>query len=110
MGLFSFLFSNTSNAQNAATLLDSKEFKAAIAASKEAQVIDVRMAMEYNQGHFDQAVNISFYDKDFATQMERFDKSKPIYLYCRSGIRSGKAAKLLAKRGFEEIYDLKGGY
>lgn len=110
MGLFSFLFSNTSNAQNAATLLDSKDFKAAIEADKEAQVVDVRTAMEFQQGHFKQALNISFFDRDFAAQMERFDKSKPIYLYCRSGNRSGKAAKLLAKKGFEEIYDLKGGY
>ncbi|MFK7906929.1 MAG: rhodanese-like domain-containing protein [Chitinophagales bacterium] len=110
MGLFSFLFSNTSNAQNTATLLNSKDFKSAIEADKEAQVIDVRTAMEFNRGHFESAVNISFFDRDFAVQMEQFDKSKPIYLYCKSGNRSGKAARLLAKKGFEEIYDLKGGY
>ncbi|VAV83833.1 hypothetical protein MNBD_BACTEROID02-1730, partial [hydrothermal vent metagenome] len=32
------------------------------------------------------------------------------YLYCRSGGRSRKAAKILAEMGFKEIYDLKGGY
>lgn len=42
-------------------------------------------------------------------QMEKLDKEKPVYIYCRSGGRSGKAAKQLADEGFTEIYDLDGG-
>jgi rhodanese-related sulfurtransferase len=44
------------------------------------------------------------------TAFKKLNPSKPVYLYCRSGNRSGKAANLLAKMGFTEIYDLKGGY
>lgn len=109
MGLFSF-FSNNTTTSDAIQLLDAKTFRAAIAANENVQVVDVRTAMEFQQGHFDNAINISFFDSNFVTQMERFDKSKPIYLYCKSGNRSGKAAGLLAAKGFEEIYDLKGGY
>jgi rhodanese-related sulfurtransferase len=38
------------------------------------------------------------------------DKEIPIYLYCRSGGRSNKAARQLISLGFKEIYDLQGGY
>lgn len=109
MGLFSFLFKNSSSS-DAIHLLNAVEFREAIAKDKNAQLIDVRTAMEFQQGHFDNAINISYFDRDFAQQMEQFEKSKAIYLYCRSGNRSGKAARLLAKKGFQEIYDLKGGY
>ena len=38
------------------------------------------------------------------------DKDKPVYLYCRSGARSQKAARKLIDMGFEKVYDLKGGF
>lgn len=41
---------------------------------------------------------------------KKLDPSKAVYLYCRSGNRSGKAAKLLVSLGFNEVYDLRGGY
>ena len=41
---------------------------------------------------------------------EKLDMSKPVYIYCRSGARSRKAAHKLADMGFKEIYDLQGGY
>jgi rhodanese-related sulfurtransferase len=44
------------------------------------------------------------------TAFKKLDASKPVYLYCRSGNRSGKAAKILVTLGFNEIYDLRGGY
>ena len=42
-------------------------------------------------------------------QMSKFDKNKEIYVYCRSGKRSGKAAAKLKEQGFTKIYDLQGG-
>ena len=41
--------------------------------------------------------------------MSKLDKSKELYIYCRSGNRSGKAAKKLGKMGFAKVYDLEGG-
>jgi len=37
------------------------------------------------------------------------DKSAPIVLYCRKGVMSRDAARVLAKLGYTGIYDLKGG-
>ena len=41
---------------------------------------------------------------------EKINKSKPIYIYCRSGNRSKKSSEILKKIGFIKVYDLFGGY
>ena len=74
-------------------------------------LIDVRTSEEYESGHLDKAQNIDFLNEElFITEIEKFDKSQPIYIYCRSGNRSGKAATLMQELGFQNIYDLEGGY
>jgi rhodanese-related sulfurtransferase len=75
------------------------------------QVIDVRTITEYNQGHLKRAKKVDFLRPiEFQSYFENKDTLQPVYLYCRSGNRSMNAAKYLKKRGFKEIYDLRGGY
>ena len=75
------------------------------------QLVDVRTALEYNSGHISNANNLDYFQrKQFLNGLEALDKNKAVYLYCRSGARSKKAAQLMLKQGFTEIYDLKGGY
>jgi rhodanese-related sulfurtransferase len=78
--------------------------------SKRQLVVDVRTPKEYNEGHLENALNINFYDENFLDQFANYSKEEPIYIYCRSGGRSGKAAKKLSKLGFKKVYDLQGGY
>lgn len=85
------------------------EFKAKMNL-KDAQLVDVRTAGEYQGGHIGNAVNYDFYGADFAKQLEKLDKNKPVLVYCAAGGRSGKTAKMLASKGFKEVYDLDGGY
>lgn len=90
--------------------VNAAEFKEAIS-NKDVQLIDVRTAGEYQEGHIANAVNIDFYqEQSFEEAFGKMDKSKPVYLYCRSGKRSRNAAQKLAALGFGEIYDLEGGY
>ncbi|MDT7827477.1 rhodanese-like domain-containing protein [Pricia sp. S334] len=78
---------------------------------KKVQLVDVRTSGEFHGGHIKKAVNIDVMDAmNFQKAFEKLDKDKPVYLYCRSGARSRKAAKRLVGMGFSEIYDLKGGY
>jgi rhodanese-related sulfurtransferase len=42
--------------------------------------------------------------------MANLDKSAPVYVFCASGGRSGKASAALRQEGFTTIIDLKGGY
>jgi len=72
-------------------------------------LIDIRTPQEYAQGHLPGAKLINYYDADFMQKMSKLDKSKDLYIYCRSGHRSGKAAQYLKTTGFPKIYDLKGG-
>jgi len=74
------------------------------------QLIDVRTPEEYAEGHLEKAMNINYYDDAFMSDMiSKLDKSKPIYIYCKSGGRSGKASKKLKAEGFTKVYDLEGG-
>ncbi|HDU1150616.1 TPA: rhodanese-like domain-containing protein, partial [Listeria monocytogenes] len=34
----------------------------------------------------------------------------PVYLYCQTAQRSNRAAIMLYKRGYKQVYQLKGGY
>ena len=77
--------------------------------NKDIQLIDVRKPDEFSSGHLENAVNMNFYDDDFEEQIKTLDKSKEVYLYCRSGGRSGKAAQKLEEMGFTKVYDLEGG-
>ena len=74
-------------------------------------VIDVRTPQEVAQGKIKNALNVNFYDADFEEQVSKLglDKNKEVYLYCRSGGRSGSAATKLSGFGFTKVYNLTGG-
>jgi len=78
---------------------------------KNPQIIDIRTPQEYKSGHIEGAVLINFYDPDFAQNVEKagLDKYKPIYIYCRSGNRTGQSIKIFQKLGFKHIVNLSYG-
>ncbi|PWJ44040.1 thioredoxin domain-containing protein [Sediminitomix flava] len=108
--LIFLLLSSCSDAQTQADFqhLDAKSFQTALANAKDAQLIDVRTPEEVAKGTIENAKNINWFD-NFNEQAKQLDTSKPVYLYCRSGARSTKAAKRLVSLGFEEVYELDGG-
>lgn len=74
------------------------------------QFVDVRTPAEVERGYLKGTDHFFNYnDYRFEEQVKTLDKSRPVLLICRSGARSGRAAKLLKEKGFEEVYDLKGG-
>lgn len=73
------------------------------------QLVDVRTPEEYAQGHLDGSANMDFYASDFEEQLSTLDPEKPVYVYCRSGGRSSKAATMLRNKGFKEVVNLQGG-
>ena len=74
------------------------------------QLIDVRTPAEYAEGHIANSKNINITGEDFDAQVSLLDKSKPVLLYCKSGMRSAKASLRLKELGFENITDLDGGF
>lgn len=70
-----------------------------------ALLLDVRTPEEFDEAHIDGAVNIPLSEIERRIA-ELGSKSRPVVLYCRSGNRSGQAARILARAGFEQIHDL----
>ena len=73
------------------------------------QLVDVRTPEEYAEKHIKDAVNINFNADDFVDMVTKLDKTKPVLVYCLSGGRSTKAAALLTKKGYTQVYNLDGG-
>ena len=77
--------------------------------ASEGLLIDVRTPEEYAEGHIDNARLIDVNANDFVEKINLLPKDKPVYVYCRSGKRSLKAATILHDNGFKHIYNLESG-
>ena len=90
------------------TDLESKSFAEAIDKSSSFTLLDVRTEEEHVSGHIPNSLNMDFYSEDFKKQVTTLDTNLPVYVYCRSGGRSAKAAAILAEEGYT-VYNLLGG-
>lgn len=72
-------------------------------------ILDVRTPGEYQSGHIQGAQLMNIADRDFADQLATLDKSKPVFVYCRSGARSSNAMRQMVSLGFKEVHNLQGG-
>ena len=64
-------------------------------------VVDVRTQDEWNRGHLEGALHIEW--QDILQLSSDINKDEKIYLYCRSGNRSGKATKILEDAGYINV-------
>ena len=104
----SFFFINC-NSQEGIKTISTKELKVLLE-NKKIQLVDVRTPREVADGTIENAFLINFFDENFSTKIaEQLNKNQPIYLYCRSGNRSGKASKILQEKGYK-VYNVLGGY
>lgn len=91
------------------TSLSATQFADKIKALPSAPVVDVRTPEEFAKGHLQNAKNIDWNGDDFKNQISKLDPSKPVFVYCLSGGRSGEAASQMRADGFKEVYELNGG-
>ena len=78
--------------------------------SKNGLLVDVRTEAEVAEGMIARAKHIDFYGPNFLSEMEALGKNKPLYIYCRSGGRSGQALDMLKAAGFTRVHHLEGGF
>lgn len=91
--------------------LDQQEWQQQLKDDKNAVILDVRTEEEVEEGYIPNSKNIDIYKgQDFINEVEKLDKSKHYYIYCRSGKRSSQACTLLDQMGFSETYNLRGGF
>jgi rhodanese-related sulfurtransferase len=74
------------------------------------QILDVRTLEEYNTGHLKESMQADWYNqRQFEERIKSLDKTRPVYVYCLTGVRSEAATEMLIKNGFTSVFDLKGG-
>lgn len=77
--------------------------------SKPGILLDVRTLGEYQNGHIEEAGQLNYYALNFKQKLTSLPKNQPIYVYCNTGYRSERAARLLSEQGYTEIYNLEHG-
>lgn len=87
------------SAQNASELLKDKGVV----------FLDVRSPQEKAEGDIKGSKLINVFDASFVNKIMALDKEKTYVVFCRSGNRSRTACKIMAKNGFQNLYNLKGG-
>jgi rhodanese-related sulfurtransferase len=110
--LISFLFltaCNNDSKTEIITVITPQEVYDAVYKTDEVQLVDVRTKKEFNDGHLSKAQNVCVTDNDFKQKAAKLNKEKPVYVYCKGGGRSARAAAILKEMGFKEIYDMQGG-
>ena len=82
-----------------------------IAKDDNAVILDVRTEEEVEDGFIPNMLNIDIKKgQGFLDEIEKLEKSKNYYVYCRSGGRSAQACTLMNQMGFETTYNLLGGF
>ncbi len=72
-------------------------------------IIDVRTPDEYAEGHIENSRLINYYSGDFKNRLDKLDKNKEYFIYCRSGSRSGRTLQIMKELKFKQVYNLGGG-
>lgn len=110
VGLFMFLSSLFSCQQKGDFKSMNVEDFNSLIQNEDIQRLDVRTLAEYSEGHIAKTININVMDDSFASMADSLlQKEKPVALYCRSGKRSKKAAKILSDKGYK-VFELDKGF
>ena len=96
---------NSFRLKKAVTNLTQEEF---IQGYRKAQLIDLREPKEFEAGHILGARNIP--TTQFKQRLTEIRPDLPVYLYCQNTGRSARAALTLKKKGYNQIYQLQGGF
>lgn len=99
--------------QEKASYLSPQTFRKWYLEQREMLVLDTRNKFEFDIGQFQGAEHLNLKNfREFSRAVKNLpeaSKSKPVITYCTGGIRCEKAALILAKHGFKEVYQLEGG-
>lgn len=91
--------------------LSQEKWSAQLEGDPNAFILDVRTPEEVEEGRIPNSTNIDIYlGQEFIAELEKLDKTKNYYVYCRSGKRSGQACSIMQQLGFGNTYNLEGGF
>lgn len=87
--------------------LKEADFRSKLETAPEAMLIDVREPNEFKSGAIPGALNIPL--SQLGQRIDEIPKERELLLYCRSGMRSKTAARMLGRGGYSHISHLRGG-
>ena len=91
--------------------LSQKQWSENLSLQEDAQILDVRTAIEVEEGKIPKALNIDILNpNEFMAEIEKLDKSLHYYVYCKAGMRSAQACAIMQQLGFDHTYNLDGGF
>ena len=90
--------------------LTQEKWRSQLETDKDAVILDVRTPEEVEEGYIASSKHIDIYKgQGFVEELEKLDKNKNYYIYCRSGNRIAQACQIMDKMGFQNTYNLVGG-
>ena len=90
--------------------IDQNKWRSQLESEEDCLIIDVRTSEEFEEVRLPNSINIDFYNpQDFMQELEKLDKNKVYYIYCRTGSRSANTCELMKEIGFAKTYNLLGG-
>jgi rhodanese-related sulfurtransferase len=88
-----------------------QEWSDELSKSTNGVILDVRTALEVEEGKIPGATNIDIFKaQEFIDALEKLDKNLPYFVYCKAGSRSAQACAVMHQMGFEYTYNLEGGF
>lgn len=89
--------------------IDAVQTEELIQKSNDKLILDVRSKEEFDKSHIKDAININYDNiKDNLGDIQGY-KDEPVLIYCNTGNKSEKAAKILSKNGFTKVYNATDG-
>lgn len=91
--------------------LSQKDWTKLLQEDNNSVVLDVRTQEEVDEGIIPNAIHLDIYKgQGFIYELENLDKTKNYYVYCKAGGRSAQACTIMNQLGFQNTYNLIGGF
>ncbi len=109
VGAVSIYLSTLSDTNEGDCSVTAQEVSESLSTDHNIVYLDVRTPEEYKSGHVKNAVLLNFNAPSFSGEIEKLDKDKEYYVYCKAGGRSSKAQKIMQEKGFTRVCNVEGG-
>jgi rhodanese-related sulfurtransferase len=89
--------------------LDADSFRQKLEEDMDKVLLDVRTPREHQRVRIPNSILIDISNPMFVQEIDKLDRRKSYFIYCRSGNRSFHAGNYMLKIGFEKVYNLQQG-
>ncbi|MGB1370520.1 MAG: rhodanese-like domain-containing protein [Flavobacteriaceae bacterium] len=91
--------------------LTQKQWSDELSKTINSKILDVRTKLEVDEGKIPNSFNLDIYKgQAFIDELEKLDKTLHYFVYCKAGGRSAQACAVMQQLGFENTYNLEGGF